>query len=92
MGTIIADSSHFAAFHRDVVQRQATVILTGFPSLIFTFQLFSENVAPAPLSGCVTIRFPDCPLSFTRNCFHGKFWRTERPLDLRTGHIAASLR
>jgi hypothetical protein len=33
-------------------------MLTGFPSLIFAFQLCSENAALVPLSGCVTIRFP----------------------------------
>ena len=45
MGTIIADSSHFTAFHRNIVQCQATVILTGFPSPTFTFRLYSENAA-----------------------------------------------
>jgi hypothetical protein len=92
MGTTIADSSHFTAFYRDIVQRQATVMLTGFRSLIVAFQLVSEISALIPLSGCVTTWIPDGPLSFMQNCFYRKFWRTERPLDLRTGCIAASLR
>jgi hypothetical protein len=92
MGTIIADSSHFTALHRNFMQRQVTVMLAGFLSLIAAFQRLSENAALIPLSGCVTTWIQDDPLSFLRNRSRGKFWRTERPLDLRTGCIAASLR
>jgi hypothetical protein len=45
MGTIIADSSHFTAFHRNIVQCQATVILTGFPSLI-SLCSYSQKMLP----------------------------------------------
>jgi hypothetical protein len=38
MGTIIADSSHFAAFHRSVLLRQATVISAGFLPLMISLQ------------------------------------------------------
>jgi hypothetical protein len=55
-------------------------------------QRHSENAALILLSSCVTTWIPDDPLSFLRNRSQGKFWRTERPLDPRTGYIAASLR
>jgi len=55
MGTIIADSSHFTAFHRNILQCQATVITAGFPSLIFAFQLLSRKC---------------CPISSFRMCYH----------------------
>ena len=63
MGTIIADRSHFTAFHRDVVRCQATVMLTGFPSLILLFSSCSENAALILISGCVTNRLREvrCP-------------------------------
>ena len=73
MGTIIADSSHFTAFHRNIPQCQATVILTGFPSPIFTFRLLCRKCCPDPSSRCVTTRIPDGPLSFLQNCFPGSF-------------------
>jgi hypothetical protein len=92
MGTIIADSSHFTALNRNFMQRQVTVILAGFPSPIAALQRHSENTALILLSKCVTTWIPDDPLSFLRNRSQGKFWRTERPLDLRAGYIAASLR
>ena len=92
MGTTIADSSHSTDFNRNFKQCQATVILTGFLSLIVAFQLFSEISALIPLPGCVTTRIQDGPLSFLPNRFFRKFWRTERPIDPRPGRIAASLR
>jgi hypothetical protein len=59
MGTTIADSSHFTAFHRNFLQCQATVILTGFPSLNFTFQLLFRKYCLYPSSRCVTTRIPE---------------------------------
>ena len=48
MGTIISDNSHFTAFNLNFIQCQATVILTGFHSLFFAFQLLIRNFCPDP--------------------------------------------
>jgi hypothetical protein len=61
MGTIIADRSHSTAFHRNFMQRQATVILTGFLSPVFAFRLLPGNVCPG-LSSQVCYH-PDSGLS-----------------------------
>ena len=48
MGTIIADRSHFTAFNLHIMQSQATVIMTGFPSLSAALQLQPRKCCPDP--------------------------------------------
>lgn len=43
MGTIIADNSHFAAFDRSLLLRQATVIATGSLPCFSTCMYFAEK-------------------------------------------------
>ena len=65
MGTIIADSSHFTALHRNFMQCQVTVILAGFPSPIAALQRHSENAALILLPGVLPpgFRMVRCPSS-----------------------------
>lgn len=76
MGTIIADSSHFTAFHRDIMQCQATVMPTGFPSLVVALQLLPENVALILPPGVLRpgFRMVRCPSSgiASRGSFGGR--------------------
>lgn len=61
MGTIFLDSSHFAAFRRGILQRQATVIATGpFP------RLSPEKSAHFLWEMLVTAKPSGCPLDLSQ--------------------------
>lgn len=78
MGTIFFDSSHFAAFRRGILQRQATVITTGpFP------RLSPEKSAHFLWEMLVTAKPSGCPLDLSQEISPPPeiSSRTERPSD-----------
>lgn len=52
MGTIIADSSHFAAFNRSLLLRQVTVIATGFLPWCLLFSNHQKSLPRSFLPEC----------------------------------------
>jgi hypothetical protein len=75
MGTIIADSSHFTALHRNLMQCQVTVMLAGFLSLIHALQQRVRKCCPDPS---------------LRVCYHlDSGWSVVLPLELLPGEVLA---
>ena len=75
MGTIIADSSHFTALHRNLMQCQVTVMLAGFLSLIHALQQRVRKCCPDPS---------------LRVCYHlDSGWSVVLPKELLPGEVLA---
>ncbi len=81
------------SLHSTEVSCRARLLLlrpASFP--VFHFAVYSpENVCPDPSFRFFTTGFPMVRCS-SAGLLPQKRWRTKRPLVLRTGHIAASLR